>query len=159
MTRGLVLTLYVLASAPACKGSSTTYRCAIQIAGKPQGGPIDASASGPDKDKATADAWTAVCGKLPAADQPDCKNTKKWLASVTDGSATSGGATTYTATIRLERVLPSYSGKQTSETSQDDACKAALLDACKQAGATGDCVASGAFDQQGMSASSSTGAP
>lgn len=138
------------------KGDGGNYGCEIFIK-KKTAAPVEGRASDADAATATEAAWKNVCSKLAAADQPDCRNKDKWSPAISNGSMTMNGKTTSTVTIKLQQDAPQLKGKGKSTTSQDDACKQATEAACKQAGASGDCVAAGGFEQQGKSTESSTG--
>lgn len=125
----------------------TIYSCFIQVGAKAES--YSGKASGPDEKKVGDDAWADVCGKLPAADQANCKDGAKWSVAESGGSVASGGKTTFSKTLTLTRKSDNFEGKAKSEVSSDEACKAAKAEACKKAGAEGDCIASGKFDLKG----------
>ena len=135
--------------------SSSQYICKIHVK-KKASQPVTADGSDPDEAKATDAAWKAVCDKLPAADQPNCKDKDKWAPSLATMSATVNGKKSTTVTIKLEQQMPETKGKGSSSTSEDEACKAATLEACKKAGETGDCVAAGTYEQAGKSTEKTT---
>jgi hypothetical protein len=144
-------------SAGSAPSGGTEYGCTIFIKKKATGAPVQGQATDPDEAKATEAAWKDACGKLAAADQPDCQNKDKWTAAVSTGSMTMNGKKSSTVTIKLEQNVPQVKGKAKSSTSEDDACKQAVADACKKAGAAGDCLAAGGFEQQGKSTEKTTG--
>jgi Na+-transporting NADH:ubiquinone oxidoreductase subunit NqrF len=137
-------------------GGASSYKCKIFIK-KKAAPPIEASASDADKAKATDAAWKAACDKLPAADQADCHNKDKWSAQVSEATMTANGTSSTTITLKLEQQMPELKGKGVATTNKDDACAAALADACKAAGAQGDCVAAGGYEQTGKSVESTVG--
>lgn len=143
---------------PAAKaGPKTTYGCFVQVAKKPAITEVSGQASNADEKAATEAAWTDVCAKLPEADRPDCRDPKKWAASLGTGSGSAnGGPTTYTVTVKLEPITPVFTGKAKSEVDEATACKDARANACEQAGEKGDCVAAGTFAEKGQGTSKET---
>ena len=161
MKKALLLSFLLLACSKkadnsAAKGSAaaekpasggTVYTCFDQIAAKAE--TFEGTSSGPDEKKAEAEAWATACAKLPAADQPNCHDASKFDVAQSGGSAGAGGKTTYTKTIKLTSHVETVQAEAKSNVSSDEACKAARVDACKKAGAEGDCVAGGKFEQKG----------
>lgn len=143
------------AGGKASGGPKVKYECRIDIRKKP-GDPIKASASAPAAEEAEEKAWAEVCGKLAPDDQPNCKDPEKWRAQTTRASMAAGGPVTHTVTIELRRKVDRHTGRGESTADEDAACRTALADACKQAGATGDCVAAGDFEEVGQSTSKTT---
>ena len=136
--------------------ASTTYDCKIFIK-KKVAPPVEGHATDADEAKATEAAWKDACSKLAAPDQPDCRNKDKWSPAISNGSMTFNGKKSSTVTIKLEQNADQITGKGKSAKSEDDACRQATEDACKKAGASGDCVAAGGFEQQGRSTESTRG--
>ena len=139
---------------PAETKSVTKYTCTKMIAKKPM--EYKASANGDDAAKVEEAAWTDVCGKLPEALRPSCKDESKFMVSKSSASANGGGATSYNTNITLTSKEPELQGKSESETSKDEACKAALLKACEAAGEKGDCLADGKYESKGEMSSSTS---
>jgi hypothetical protein len=134
----------------------TSYTCKIQIKKKLASPEVKGTADGTDEKATTDKAWADACGKLAEADRADCHDDKKFSASVSSGSATSGGKTNYNVNVTLTAIAPMFEGKGVSDASEDDACKLATDEACKQAGDKPDCVASGAWEAGGKMTSKET---
>jgi hypothetical protein len=125
---------------------SRTHDCRIIIAAA--GEPQKFRGGGASEDAA----WAAVCAELPEARRGDCRNQDLFAAQ----TATLTMNDQPTITVELTEKKASHEAKATSGESQDDACQRARADACKAAGADGDCVASGAFEETGRMAGSQT---
>lgn len=139
--------------------TKTVHECTITVAekaGEPE--TFKGKADGADEKAVEKEAWDAACAALPEADRPDCRDTKKFKWASGGGSATSNGVTNYSRTITLTRVVTpkEFEASSKSDESEDAACKDALTEACKAAGATGDCVAAGSHDRRGLKASKTT---
>jgi hypothetical protein len=130
-------------SAAAARGS---HECKIIVA--PAGDPRKLRGSGPTEEEA----WEAVCAELPEEDRDGCRDPDRWRSQV----ATMTMNDEETKTVNLEERKPEHEAKATSAESSDDACHKARLDACKAAGADGDCVESGDFEERGRMASSTS---
>ncbi|MBZ5708770.1 hypothetical protein [Nannocystis pusilla] len=154
-----VLWLAACLTVPACGGGGeaapsagtpaspkTEYRCSIDVARA--GGEFTGKGSGEDPAKADEAAWTDVCAKLPEAERPTCRDETKWTVTKSSMSAGGGGSTTHSTTLTLVAIAPTFAGEATTEVSSDEACKAALADACSKAGAPGDCLAAG-YEKKG----------
>lgn len=137
-------------------GKISQHECEIQLAKKPSGEPLTGQGTAEAEADAKEAAWKDVCGKLPAADQPNCRDNNKFMASTGIGAAQTNDKTTYTVTITLSPVQTMVTGTGKSDKDSDAACKAATDDACKKAGEPGDCLASGKWTQGGKSTSSAT---
>lgn len=129
------------------KTPKTTHSCSVQVSEK-AGGDYTGKGTGEDPAKAEEAAWTDVCALLPEAERASCRDESKWSVTKTSSSATSGGTTTHSTTVTLVAIAPVFDGEGTSEQSSDEACKAALADACAKAGAQGDCLAAG-YEKKG----------
>lgn len=132
----------------------TTYRCSVQVS-KKSSGEFTGKGSGEDPAKADEAAWTDVCAKLPEADRPTCRDEKKWSMTKSSMSASGGGPVTHSTTLTLTAIAPQFDGEGTSEASSEEACAAALSDACTKAGSPGDCLAAG-FEKKGEARSKKT---
>lgn len=138
------------------QASKTTYACKIQLA-KKKIGPVKGEGNGDSEAKAEEAAWSNVCNALPGAVREGCRDEKKFSVSKATGSASAnGGPTNYTVTLTLESIEPEFAGEGSSEASRDEACAAAIADACGKAGEKGDCVAGGGFEKRGESLSKTT---
>lgn len=136
--------------------SKTVHGCKIQLA-KKKIGPVKGDGNGEDPAKAEEAAWTAVCAALPGAVRDGCRDDKKFSVQKVAGSASAnGGPTNYSVTLTLESIEPEFSGEGKSEASRDEACAAAIADACGKAGEKGDCVAGGGYEKRGESTSKTT---
>jgi hypothetical protein len=140
--------------APAETKSVTQHTCTRIIAKKAV--EYKGTANGDDQAKVEEAAWADVCAKLPEADRPNCKDESKFMVMKSGGSANAGAGTSYNTNITLTSKHPQLEGKSESETSKEEACKAALLKACEAAGEKGDCIADGKFESQGEMSSSKT---
>lgn len=160
-----VLTLAVAActqeakTEPAAKPEATTvteHRCSVQIvpADAPTG--AEGKASGEDEAAVLDAAFADACAKLPEDARADCKDEGKFEVTIAGGSATADGKTNYTKTVTLKAKVATVEGRGTSTTSKDEACAAAVAEACKAAGASGDCVAAGTHQKRGESSSTAT---
>ena len=135
-------------------GKGATYECKVIIAAKvAPADPITGTATDADPVKAEQAAWADACKKLPPTEQPACKDSNRWAATTSNGTA--NGKTTTTITLTAAPP-PQITGKGASRENDAAACQAALLDACQQAGAEGDCVAAGTHEARGKMASSGT---
>lgn len=133
--------------------SKTTYACKIQVA-KKKIGPVKGEGNGDSEAKAEEAAWTNVCNALPGAVREGCRDDKKFSVQKSTGSASAnGGPTNYSVTLTLESIEPEFAGEGSSEASKEEACGAAIADACGKAGEKGDCVAAGGFEKRGESLS------
>jgi len=133
--------------------TKTTFDCRIQVA-KKKIGPVKGEGNGDSEAKAEEAAWTNVCNALPGAVRDGCRDDKKFSVQKSTGSASAnGGPTNYSVTLTLESIEPEFSGEGSSEASKDEACAAAIADACGKAGEKGDCVAAGGFEKRGESMS------
>ena len=140
---------------PAETKSVTKHTCTKMIGKKPV--EYKGTANGDDQAKVEEAAWADVCAKLPEADRPSCKDETKFMVMKSGGSANAGAGTSYNTNITLTSKSPQLEGKSESETSKEEACKAALIKACEAAGEKGDCLADGKYESQGeMSSSTST---
>lgn len=136
----------------AARGSS--HECTIIVAAKAAAAePITGTATDADPAEAEEAAWADACKKLPPTDQPACKDSSRWTAATSKGTAQ--GKTTATITLTAASP-PQVTGKGASPENEEAACQAALLDACEKAGAQGDCVTAGTHEQKGKMASSSS---
>lgn len=142
--------------APKAEATVVQHKCTIQVA--PAGDPlrVEGSASGEDEAAVLEAAWTDACAKLPEADRASCKDEGKFDVVISGGSATSGGKTHYSKTIALQAKVAQHEGRGESDKSKEEACKAAIAEACTAAGASGDCVAAGTHQKRGESSSTST---
>lgn len=133
-------------------GKGGAHECTVIIAAKAgPADPITGTGTDADEAKATEAAWIDACKKLPPTEQPACRDTARWQASTSTGSAQ--GKTTATITL-TPASPPQVTGKGSSADKEEAACQAALLDACEQAGAAGDCVTAGTHESRGKMASS-----
>jgi hypothetical protein len=133
-------------------GKGMAHECKVVIAARPApADPITGTGTDADPAKAEEAAWTDACKKLPPTEQPACRDTTRWTAAVSRGTAQ--GKTTATITLTAASP-PQITGKGASKENEAAACQAALLDACEQAGAQGDCVAAGTHESRGKMASS-----
>ena len=133
---------------------ASTYECKVIIAAKvAPHDPITGTATDADPAKAEEAAWADACKKLPPTEQPACKDSNRWSAATSSGTAS--GKTTTTITLTAASP-PQITGKGASRENDAAASQAALLDACQQAGAEGDCVAAGTHEARGKMASSGT---
>lgn len=139
---------------PAETKSVTKHTCTRIIAKK--GVEYKGTANGEDEAKVEEAAWADVCAKLPEAERPNCKDADKFMVMKSGGSANAGAGTNYNTNITLTSKHPQVEGKSESETSKEEACKAALAKACEAAGEKGDCLADGKFESQGEMSSSQT---
>ena len=136
----------------ATKGSA--HECTVVIAAKPApADPIIGTATDADPAVAEEAAWADACKKLPPTEQPACRDTARWTATTSKGTAQ--GKTTATITLTAASP-PQITGKGSSTENEAAACQAALLDACEQAGAQGDCITAGTHESRGKMASSSS---
>jgi hypothetical protein len=130
------------------------HECTVIVAAKvAPADPITGTGTDADETKAEEAAWTDACKKLPPTEQPACRDTSRWQASTSKGTAQ--GKTTATITL-TPASPPQITGKGSSSENEEAACQAALLDACEQAGAAGDCVAAGTHENRGKMATSSS---
>ncbi|WP_096327770.1 hypothetical protein [Nannocystis exedens] len=136
------------------QGPTIEYRCSIQVA-KKSTGEFTGKGNGEDPARADEAAWTDVCAKLPEAERPTCRDETKWSVSKSSMSAGGGGPTTHSTTLTLVAIAPLFEGEASSATSSDEACKAALADACTKAGSPGDCLSAG-FEKKGEARSKKT---
>lgn len=125
----------------------TEYRCSIQVA-KKASGEFSGKGSGEDPGKADEAAWADVCAKLPEAERATCRDETKWSMTKSSMSASGGGPTAHSTTLTLVAIAPTFDGEATTDVSSEEACKAALADACTKAGASGDCLAAG-YEKKG----------
>lgn len=139
--------------AAAAPATVESHSCTVKVAAKASPVIYEGRAEGPDREKVEEAAWADVCAKLPAALRESCKDESKWSMSISGGSASAGGPTTFSKTITLQEKVEErvFSGEAASQASLDEACAAATLAACKAAGAEGDCVAAGLFEPRGRS--------
>ncbi|WAS95418.1 hypothetical protein [Nannocystis punicea] len=151
--------LWLAACLAACGGGSgseaapskpaspkTEYRCSIQVS--KTASEFTGKGNGEDPAKADEAAWTDVCAKLPEAERATCRDETKWTVTKSSMSASGGGPTSHSTTLALVAIAPMFEGEAFSEASSDEACKAALADACTKAGSPGDCLAAG-FEKKG----------
>ena len=108
-----------------------------------------------DEAAAKEQAVKAACEKLPEADRLSCSDDARFEKSLATGSLTSDGKTTYTVTAKVKEKFPELTGKGSSRKDHDEACAAAIADACKLGGAEGDCVKAGTHEHKGYSKSKS----
>jgi hypothetical protein len=120
----------------------TLHSCLIQIKKKAE--PVQGTGSAATEDEAKAKAFDDACAKLPEADRADCKDTKKWSATVTTMKTDKEVG----ATVKLETNVI-WTGKSKGHANADEACKAANAAACKEAGDAPDCVDAGRFVKSG----------
>ncbi|MEZ4450121.1 MAG: hypothetical protein R3B09_11645 [Nannocystaceae bacterium] len=134
----------------------TLHKCMIQVA--PAGDPakFEGTAQGEDETVVLEAAWTDVCAKLPEADKPTCKDDGKWEVMISGASGTLDGKTNYNKNVVLKARVETKDGSAESDKTMEDACKAATIEACKAAGAEGDCIAAGTHQKRGESSSTST---
>jgi hypothetical protein len=143
--------------AAALAAPKTTYTCKLQVSKKAPGPEYSGTATGDDEAKTLAAAWADVCGKLPEADRPACKDDVRFRWTESGGSIVAKGKTSYTKTITLVPVVLGYDGKGTSAASEDEACKLATAEACKAAGAAAaDCTAGGEYEAKNIMKTSET---
>jgi len=155
--RALAL-LALLFSSPACKGGDPSgggeaagggyeYDCRVFLApAAASDEPITGAGTAADEAAATEAAWTEACGKLPADQQASCRDESAWKASKT----VSTGSDSVTVGIALTPATSDQvSARAVSKVDEATACKDALLAACKEAGAEGDCVAAGTHVKKG----------
>ncbi|MDC0721380.1 hypothetical protein [Nannocystis bainbridge] len=135
------------------QGPKTEYRCSIQVANKAS--EFSGKGNGEDPAKADEAAWTDVCAKLPEAERPSCRDESKWSMTKSSMSASGGGPTAHSTTLTLVAIAPMVDGEASSAVSSEEACKAALTDACAKAGSPGDCLAAG-FEKKGEARSKKT---
>ncbi|HUS66326.1 MAG TPA: hypothetical protein VMZ28_17360 [Kofleriaceae bacterium] len=135
-------------------GKGAAHECTVIVAAKAApADPITGTGTDADEAKAEEMAWTDACKKLPPPEQPACKDSSRWSATTSKGTAQ--GKTTATITL-IAAAPPQITGKGSSKENEEAACQAALLDACEKAGAQGDCVAAGTHEAKGKMASSSS---
>lgn len=151
---GLLLAGCGAAESPSgAAASKTSYGCKVQVA-KKKIGPVKGSGNGEDAAKAEEAAWTEVCAALPGAVRDGCRDDKKFsVQKATASASANGGPTNYTVTLTLESIEPEFAGEGKSEASREEACAAAIAEACGKAGETGDCVAGGGYEKRGESLS------
>jgi hypothetical protein len=130
-------------SGAAARGS---HECKITVA--PAGDPRKIIGSGPTEEEA----WEAACAELPEGERDGCKDPDRWSSVM--GTMTMNGEET--KTVNLTERKPENDAVATSSESSEDACQKARLEACKAAGADGDCVESGDFEERGRRASSTS---
>lgn len=129
------------------QGPKTEYRCSMQVA-KKSSGELTGKGNGEDPAKADEAAWADVCAKLPEAERATCRDETKWSVSKSSMSASGGGPVSHSTTLTLVAIAPMFDGEASSEVSSDEACKAALADACTKAGSPGDCLSAG-YEKKG----------
>ena len=133
-------------------GKGMAHECTVIVAAKaPPAEPITGTGVDADPLKAEEAAWADACMKLPPPERPACRDSNRWQATTSKGTAQ--GKTTATITL-APASPPQITGKGASAESEEAACQAALLDACEKAGASGDCVAAGTHESRGKMASS-----
>ncbi|MBI3071172.1 MAG: hypothetical protein HYY84_03490 [Deltaproteobacteria bacterium] len=131
--------------------SEYVYECKIGISKKMAASDFSANESDTDEKVAAEKAWKAVCAKLSAEEQPKCRDEKRWRPSVSTMKMSSNVETKFGVTVSLAPIVPQVHGNATSETSEAAACAEAVKKACAAAGATADCVVTGAFERKGES--------
>lgn len=136
-------------------GRTTKHSCTIMVARKVTG-EFKGSASGDDRAKAEEAAWVDACARLPAADRAGCKDPAKFSPATSTGSGTANGVTSYSVQVTLTPVVTVVEGKAEAGTSKEEACQAALGQACAAAGEPGDCLAGGKFEKKGEISGSQT---
>jgi hypothetical protein len=131
----------------------STYECSLEVAKKPTSYEGKAQMDGDATPELEAEvekaAWADACAKVPEAQRTDCKkDSPKFTWSAGGGTFTVNGKTSVSKNITVTERTDGFAGKATSDKSADDAHAAALAQACKAAGASGDCVASGAYEER-----------
>ena len=134
----------------------TEHRCTVQIAAAGEPTRVEGEASGEDEAAALEAAYADACTRLPEDARADCKDEGKFEVMIAGGSATADGKTNYSKTVTLKAKVATVEGRGASTKSKDEACAAAVAEACKAAGATGDCVAAGTHQKRGESSSTAT---
>lgn len=132
-------------------GNEYTYDCKIFIRQKappPIKGKVKMGLE--DEAAAKAEALKAACDQLPEAERAACPDKKKYRVQWVSASASSGGKTFHSPNVTLQAKVAEHKGKA-SGADKDKACKDATTAACKAAGAGGDCVSSGKWEQSGIS--------
>lgn len=96
-----------------------------------------------------------ACGEAsPAAAAPSKSVTRhSCTAMVAKKSVDAGAGTTHDTNITSTSLAPTFEGESESEVSKEEACRAALANACTAAGQPGDCLAAG-FEKKGEISSS-----
>ena len=114
--------------------------------------PFTVEAVGATPAEADANAWARACEKLPPTDPPGgCKieappDGWSWNREVT------GDGNTHGVLLTLTPDPVPYRGEGDATTSQDDACGAAYVEACRAAGAEPGCQVAEGFTDGGVSA-------
>lgn len=160
--RFAVLSALLLAAPTACGGdaspaaaapskSVTRHSCTAMVAKKSV--EYTGTASGDDAARVEEAAWADVCAKLPEAERDGCRDEKKFAVAKMGGSVNAGAGTTHDTNITSTSLAPTFEGESESEVSKEEACRAALANACTAAGQPGDCLAAG-FEKKGEISSS-----
>jgi hypothetical protein len=126
------------------EGPTESHTCKIIVA--VDHGDTKYSGNGATEDEALA----AACEKIPEDQRGECKNEDKF--SKATATMTLNDQTQFTVTLKPKSA--EFEAEKASDESQEIACTAALEEACKAAGETGDCVASGKYRKTGEMASS-----
>jgi hypothetical protein len=154
----------------ACKGDepkrtleeTTKYECSLEVAKKKkatyEGTAQLEGAHSPELDaKVEAAAWADACAKVPESQRADCKKGgDKFTWSAGGGESTVNGKSSVSMNLTLTERPPGFAGSGKSDKSAEEAHATALAEACKAAGATVDCVASGEFEEKNVMQSSET---
>jgi hypothetical protein len=132
-------------------GHASSHQCRVIIAAAGQAaGAISGQASAPSEVEATEQAFRAACRQLSPAERPACRDSTRWHPTITV-ERTEGGAGIMVSVVLRPAEPPQVIGQARSTESSFHACHHATLDACRKAGAEGDCVAAGAFEMIGQS--------
>jgi hypothetical protein len=134
------------------------YKCGIAVRKLPIP-TASATVTGEDKKAARAAAYLQACNKLPPKESRLCNGTVQignpegiYPADESVKERTTDDKTTYTVTVRLTSN-PELTLSEATAPTVEEACKAARLLACKEAGAPGDgdCVAPNEYKEASRS--------
>ncbi len=124
-----------------------TRACTVEIRSKGRMQAFKGKGDGATKAAAREAAWKAACATLPKPDVPHCRDDSRFRGSEVVATQVKGDQRTYSATVTVRELAPAFIGEGTSPASDDAACKAAVIAACAEGGAKGDCVASGQYEE------------
>src|ERR1041385_4344228 len=73
------------------KPAAGKVECTVLIGSNAKLAAVSGTSNGPDEAKVKEDAWADACKKLPADQQASCKDSSKYSAAESGGSAAWGG--------------------------------------------------------------------
>ena len=127
------------------------HQCRVIIAASGRSAEtITGQATSPSEVEATEQAYREACRQLSPAERPACRDSARWHPTITVKPAAGGSRVAVSVALRPAEP-PQVIGEASSTESDSHACHHAILDACKKAGAEGDCVEAGGFEILGKS--------